>query len=55
MKRRQTVSTVQLVPIDKISVITPSKRNRKVFRRHRAEHLPARSQKAHTAVLGSQA
>jgi ParB family chromosome partitioning protein len=31
MKRRQTVSKVQLVPIDKINVINPRKRNRKVF------------------------
>jgi ParB family transcriptional regulator, chromosome partitioning protein len=31
MKRRQTVSKVQLVPIDKITVINPRKRNRKVF------------------------
>lgn len=31
MKRRQTVSKVQLVSIDKITVINPRKRNRKVF------------------------
>jgi ParB family chromosome partitioning protein len=31
MKRRQTVSKVQFVPIDKITVINPRKRNRKVF------------------------
>jgi ParB family chromosome partitioning protein len=31
MKRRQTVSKVQLVPIDRITVINPRKRNRKVF------------------------
>jgi ParB family chromosome partitioning protein len=31
MKRRQTASKVQLVPIDKITVINPRKRNRKVF------------------------
>jgi ParB family chromosome partitioning protein len=31
MKKRQTASTVQLVPIDRITVINPRKRNRKVF------------------------
>jgi ParB family chromosome partitioning protein len=31
MKRRQTVSKVQLVPIDKITVINSRRRNRKVF------------------------
>ncbi|GEP59454.1 plasmid partitioning protein RepB C-terminal domain-containing protein [Reyranella soli] len=31
MKRRQSASKVQLVPIDKIAVINPRKRNRKVF------------------------
>jgi ParB family transcriptional regulator, chromosome partitioning protein len=31
MKKRQTVSKVELVPIDRITVINPRKRNRKVF------------------------
>lgn len=31
MKRRQSVSKIQLVPIDKINVMNPRKRNRKVF------------------------